>query len=69
MQRESRDNYIIRKMREERMNKSSWDSVDLLTEENRLLRNNVKELQEQLQNAYKRIKELSEKPYQMELDI
>tara|TARA_B100000427_G_scaffold127687_1_gene106245 strand:- start:200 stop:370 length:171 start_codon:yes stop_codon:yes gene_type:complete len=56
-------------MREERMNKSSWDSVDLLTEENRLLRNNVKELQEQLQNAYKRIKELSEKPYQMELDV
>jgi len=69
VQRESRDNYIIRKMREERMNKSSWDSVDLLTEENRLLRNNVKELQEQLQNAYKRIKELSEKPYQMELDV
>lgn len=69
MQRESRDNYILRKMRETRMNKSSWDSVDLLTEENRLLRNNVKELQEQLQNAYKRIKELSEKPYQMELDI
>ena len=68
MQRESRDNYILRKMRECN-NEYQRDSVDLLTEENRLLRNNVKELQEQLQNAYKRIKELSEKPYQMELDI
>ena len=68
MQRESRSNYIIRKMREERMNKSSWDSVDILTEENRLLKNNVRELQEQLQNAYIRIKELTESK-QMELDI
>ena len=68
MQRESRDNYIIRKMREERMNKSSWDSVDILTQENRLLKNNVRELQEQLQNAYIRIKELTESK-QMELDV
>ena len=68
MQRESRSNYIIRKMREERMNKSSWDSVDILTEENRILKHNVKELQEQLQNAYIRIKELTESK-QMELDI
>ncbi len=68
MQRESRSNYIIRKMREERMNKSSWDSVDILTQENRLLKNNVRELQEQLQNAYIRIKELTESK-QMELDI
>ncbi len=68
MQRESRDNYILRKMREERMNKSSWDSVDILTEENRILKKNVKELQEQLQNAYIRIKELTE-PKQMELDV
>ena len=68
MQRESRSNYIIRKMREERMNKSSWDSVDILTQENRLLKNNVRELQEQLQNAYIRIKELKESK-QMELDI
>jgi hypothetical protein len=28
--------------------------------ENEILRNNVRELQEQLQNAYKRIKELTE---------
>tara|TARA_Y100001963_G_scaffold156852_1_gene251474 strand:- start:1707 stop:1874 length:168 start_codon:yes stop_codon:yes gene_type:complete len=55
-------------MREERMNKSSWDSVDILTEENRILKKNVKELQEQLQNAYIRIKELTE-PKQMELDV
>ena len=68
MQRESRSNYIIRKMREERMNKSSWDSVDILTEENRILKHNVKELQGQLQNAYIRIKELTESK-QMELDI
>jgi len=68
VQRESRSNYIIRKMREERMNKSSWDSVDILTQENRLLKNNVRELQEQLQNAYIRIKELTESK-QMELDI
>ena len=47
-------------MREDRMKKSSWDSVDILTQENRLLKNNVRELQEQLQNAYIRIKELTE---------
>ena len=50
------------------MNKSSWGNVDILTEENRLLKNNVRELQEQLQNAYIRIKELTESK-QMELDI
>ena len=60
--------YIIRKMREERMNKSSWGNVDILTEENRLLKNNVKELKEQLQDAHKRIKKLLE-PDQMELDV
>ena len=70
MQRESRSNYIIRKMREERMNKSSWDSVDILTEENRILKHNEKELQGQLQNAYKRIAELQpNNNKQMELDI
>jgi len=41
---------------------------DTLRMENEMLRNNVKELQEQLQNAYKRIKELTE-PKQMELDV
>ena len=41
---------------------------DTLRVENEMLRNNVKELQEQLQNAYVRIKELTE-PKQMELDV
>ena len=50
------------------MNKSSWGNVDILTEENRLLKNNVKELKEQLQDAHKRIKKLLE-PDQMELDV
>ena len=69
MQRESRSNYIIRKMREDRMKNKPYPSeADILTEENRLLKNNVRELQEQLQNAYIRIKELTESK-QMELDI
>ena len=69
MQRESRSNYIIRKMREDRMKNKPYPSeADILTEENRLLKNNVRELQEQLQNAYVRIKELTE-PKQMELDV
>ena len=42
---------------------------DTLRVENEMLRNNVRELQEQLQNAYKLIKELSDKPAQMELDV
>ena len=41
---------------------------DTLRVENEMLRNNVRELQEQLQNAYVRIKELTE-PEQMELDV
>ena len=41
---------------------------DTLRVENEMLRNNVRELQEQLQNAYVRIKELTE-PKQMELDV
>ena len=69
MQRESRSNYIVRKMREDRMKNKPYPSeADMLTEENRLLKNNVRELQEQLQNAYIRIKELTESK-QMELDI
>ena len=69
MQRESRSNYIIRKMREDRMKNKPYPSeADILTEENRLLKNNVRELQEQLQNAYIRIKELTESK-QMELDV
>tara|TARA_B100001175_G_scaffold310820_1_gene314394 strand:- start:697 stop:891 length:195 start_codon:yes stop_codon:yes gene_type:complete len=41
---------------------------DTLRVENEILRNNVRELQEQLQNAYVRIKELTESK-QMELDV
>ena len=41
---------------------------DTLRVENEILRNNVRELQEQLQNAYVRIRELTE-PKQMELDV
>ena len=63
MKRESRSNYILRKMQESKTDKS----LNLL-EENVILRNNVKELQEQLQNAYNRIIELQYvKDKQMEL--
>jgi len=53
MQRESRSNYILRKMQE-----SKTDNSLNLLEENVILRNNVRELQEQLQNAYNSIIEL-----------
>jgi len=61
MQRESRSNYILRKMREERIENRRFEDGDVLTlsEENAMLRSNVKELQEHLQNAYKRIIELT----------
>ena len=63
MQRESRSNYILRMMQESRTEKSLN-----LSEENVILRNNVRELQEQLQNAYNRIIELQYvKDKQMEL--
>jgi len=63
MQRESRSNYILRMMQESKTDKS----LNLL-EENVILRNNVRELQEQLQNAYNRIIELQYvKDKQMEL--
>ena len=63
MQRESRSNYILRMMQESRTEKS----LSLL-EENVILRNNVRELKEQLQNAYNRIIELQYvKDKQMEL--
>ena len=44
------------------------NNSDTLRVENEMLRNNVRELQEQLQNAYIRIKELTESK-QMELDV
>ena len=63
MQRESRSNYILRMMQESKTDKSLSP-----LEENVILRNNVKELQEQLQNAYNRIIELQYvKDKQMEL--
>ena len=77
MQRESRSSYIVRKMQESRATSPEEQKVnyarvmnngDTLRVENEMLRNNVKELQEQLQNAYVRIKELTE-PKQMELDV
>ena len=77
MQRESRSSYIVRKMQESRATSPEEQKVnnarvlnngDTLRVENEMLRNNVRELQEQLQNAYIRIKELTE-PKQMELDV
>ena len=63
MQRESRSNYILRMMQESKTDKSLN-----LSEENVILRNNVRELKEQLQNAYNRIIELQyAKDKQMEL--
>jgi len=63
MQRESRSNYILRMMQESKTDKSLN-----LSEENVILRNNVRELKEQLQNAYNRIIELQYvKEKQMEL--
>jgi hypothetical protein len=70
MQRESRSNYILRKMQEQRLDYSSNNEAIInIKEENKILRNNVKELQEQVQSAYKRIKELTINTNQMELDI
>ena len=63
MQRESRSNYILRMMQESKTDKSLSP-----LEENVILRNNVRELKEQLQNAYNRIIELQYvKEKQMEL--
>ena len=69
-QREDRSSYIVRKMQEDRKSKAlelQFRQVGL-EEENRILRNNVKELQEQLQTAYIRIKELN-KIKQLELNL
>ena len=47
----------------------NWSENDInFKEENLILKNNVKELQEQLQNAYIRIKELTNTK-QLELDF
>ena len=70
MQREDRSSYIVRKMQEDRKSialEFRFRQVGL-EEENRILRNNVKELQEQLQTAYIRIGELN-KIKQLELNL
>ena len=48
-------------MREDRIDNRRFEDSDtlILSQENAMLRNNVKELQEHLQNAYKRIIELT----------
>ena len=59
-----------RSLREEKMKNDFWDfsSIHDLELENQILRKNVSELQEQLQNAYVRIKALTN-PKQLELDL
>jgi hypothetical protein len=57
-------------MQEQRLDYSlNNEAIINIKEENKILRNNVKELQEQVQSAYKRIKELTINTNQMELDI
>ena len=52
------------------MKNDFWDfsSIHDLELENQILRKNVSELQEQLQNAYVRIKDLTD-PKQLEFDL
>ena len=59
MVRESRDNYILRKMREERMDNKTERIIQQLKQENYFLKRNIYDLQEQLQKSYIRIKEFS----------
>ena len=72
MMREPYWDYMGRRLREEKMKNDFWDfsSIHDLELENQILRKNVSELQEQLQNAYIRIKDLTNpEPKQLELDI
>ena len=72
MLREPYWDYMGRRLREEKMKNNFWDfsSINDLELENKILRKNVSELQEQLQNAYIRIKDLTNpEPKQLELDI
>ena len=59
-----------RRLRAEKMKNDIWDfsSINDLELENKILRKNISELQEQLQNAYVRIKDLTD-PKQLELDL
>ena len=70
MLREPYWDYMGRRLREEKMKNNFWDfsSINDLELENEILRKNVSELQEQLQNAYVRIKDLTD-PKQLELDL
>ena len=70
MLREPYWDYMGRRLREEKMKNDFWDfsSIHDLELENQILRKNVSELQEQLQNAYVRIKDLTN-PKQFELDL
>ena len=70
MLREPYWDYMGRRSREEKMKNDFWDfsSIHDLELENQILRKNVSELQEQLQNAYVRIKDLTN-PKQLELDL
>lgn len=70
MEREPYWSYMGRRLREEKMKSDFWDfsSINDLELENEILRKNVSELQEQLQNAYVRIKDLTD-PKQLELDL
>ena len=70
MLREPYWDYMGRRLREEKMKNDFWDfsSINDLELENQILRKNVSELQEQLQNAYVRIKDLTN-PKQLELDL
>ena len=68
MEREPYWSYMGRRLREEKMKNDFWDfsSINDLELENEILRKNISELQEQLQNAYVRIKDLTD-PKQLEL--
>ena len=70
MLREPYWDYMGRRLREEKMKNDFWDfsSIHDLELEHQILRKNVSELQEQLQNAYVRIKDLTN-PKQLELDL
>ena len=70
MEREPYWSYMGRRLREEKMKSDFWDfsSINDLELENEILRKNISELQEQLQNAYVRIKDLTN-PKQLELDL
>ena len=70
MLREPYWDYMGRRLREEKMKNNFWvfSSINDLELENEILRKNVSELQEQLQNAYVRIKDLTD-PEQLELDL